>query len=721
VTLRRRRVSGAGLAALLVFTCVPARAADSPAATLVEPGAGLAAALEQYGSVRLRPDADYGAGRATLRLKSGQTLEIAWNARVPALEIPAGVHDVTVTGLSATPGSGADLTFTGGAAETRDVRIVGAAVGSGRHPRILIGAGARVSRLALLNYGGLEVRQHRSGYVRDSTFSRMIGYRPGPLLDWTGNVAEPSSGNAFLGIAAITPGFGARWRRPGDLWLLALDCESWNGGGNGWRSCFTVEDSPRVVSIGLSGGTVYPAASGPIATFRHVQSVLSWFQNGHGGQLTTGDVIVEGVDEYVTVQRFSGTRQGGDAVGLRGDVLAIGPGVTPAGRLPSRTTLDAVERFGEARMPFFAAFPVLRAPRGPAPATPLADAGDAARTIQAQIDLRGVAHLGPGRYLLARPLRLGSATRVEGIVADGDGGVELVAAGAFPIITGRGDFGSDGTKGADTPIMVHFVLSGLRLIGGTEGIRWSGESGNLGPAAQIAYSDVSDVEWQGQSVAAVSITGIFGIDNVAWRRITMRNVPVGFYGRGTGTTAGMNYADKQYFLEAQFENVRGAVWDWRSDRPSGGEIWQDSYFRGVGQLSSTRAAMGLAWVNSVFEDLGESTAIQVADGDGRTQSGYFSLVHCEFRGTGPAVVSDTQSDRLGTIALWTNFAQKRGRLTPADGLQGFSAWSSRVSGGAVPGALYEGVLVRSSLSAELSGTMVLGGGRRVALDDVFKP
>jgi hypothetical protein len=687
--------------------------AHSTAAVTVEPGADLAQALRTFGSIRLRSDASYVRGGGVLRLASGQSLEAGWNTRLPVIEIPAGTHDVALVGLGGLASRGVDVVFTGGAAVTGDVRIVGAAAGPAAHPKIRIDAGARIERLTIANYGGLEVLQGRSGYVRDSTFSRLIGYRPGSIIDWRGNDAEPSRGNVFLGIAAITPARGLRWSHAGDLWLFGLDCESWNAGGDGWPSCITVANSPRVVSIGLSGGTAYPKGSGPLATFTHVGTLLSWFRSGHGGGAGRSDFVFDDVGDLVTLQRHVDSSESTIGDGNRTDILAL---PTRPGWRDSKVSTRDVDRlatWARTPLPSFGSLPVARdgGPRVASNPTATGGESDDGDWIQKAIDERGVVHLPPGRYLLHRPLRMGSRDRPEGLIGAGHELTELVAAGSFPLIAGRGDFGR--RDPARSPVaLVQFVLQGIRLVGGTEGVLWTGEAGNLGPAAQVAHSEFTDVEWLDQTVAAVRVEGIFGIDNVAWRHVAMRGVPVGFLGRGHGTGLGMNYADKQYFLDAQFHDVKGAVWDWVTDRPSGGNVWHDAYFRRVGRLSHTRAAMGLTWINSVFEDLGASTAIAVEDGDGRTRTGYFALLGCEFRGHGPSVVTDTPSDLAGTLMIATKFRQDAGTLVPPTGHQGLSAWGSRISGGAQAGSLFESILMSSTFSRELAGTLVLSAGQR---------
>lgn len=703
-TVTRR--GGRTVTAVAVLAVVGAVFNVRAAPTLVDPGADLQQALGRTHAIRLRPDSDYSGRSGTLRLSSGQSIEVGWNSRLPVIEIPAGTHDIELIGVRGESRRAADVIFSGGSAVSRDIRIVGAAPGAGNHPKIRIAADSRIERLRLYNYGGLEVLQSRSGYVRDSVFSRMVGYRPGPLVDWIGNNQERSWGNSFLGISAITPARGARWVRAGNLWLFGLDCESWNGGGRGWPTCFEVRDSDRVVSIALSGGADGRGASGALAEFRRVGDLLTWYQSGHGGSTAPADIVFEDIGQLTTLQRHIGTTESVVRSVNRTDLLPIPKVEHRTDPSVSRDDMRRLDDWSRVSLPSFGAHPQERiASRVQGRETD----GD---WIQAAIDEHGVAQIPPGRYLLHRSLRVGSALRPEGLVGAGSGLTELVAAGQFPILMGRGDVGR-GVNAFAVPTMIRWVLTGMRLTGGTLGVHWSGEYGNAGPGAQIAYSEFTDLDFSGQSDAAVGVDGIFGLDNNVWRAVVLRDVPVGIRGRGRGTGPGMNYADKQYFLDSQFINVRGAVWDWVADRPSGGNTWQDSFFGHVGGLSHTRAALGLAWINSTFEDVGPSTAISLDDNDGKTRTAYFFLLGCEFRGDGPSVVTDTPSDIAGTLTVATDFRQRHGSLVPTSGHQGLSVWGARVYGPVGVGNLEDALILGSSVKSALAETTVFSSGRRV--------
>jgi hypothetical protein len=60
----------------------------------------------------------------------------------------------------------------------------------------------------------------------------------------------------------------------------------------------------------------------------------------------------------------------------------------------------------------------------------------------------------------------------------------------------------------------------------------------------------------------------------------------------------------------------------------------------------------------------------------------------------------------------TKFRQDAGTLVPPTGHQGLSAWGSRISGGAQAGSLFESILMSSTFSRELAGTLVLSAGQR---------
>ncbi len=679
----------------------------APVHVPVEQKDHLQALLDEHRSIRLDAAADYRRGpRDVLVVASGQTIVGGWNTRVPRIVIPGGVWGVRIASVRSDGWIAPDVEFTGGA-ENHDVEIVGGTGGPGTQIRVRIRDGARIERLSLAEYGGLNVEQATSGYVRDSTFTRLLGYWPGPHVAWRGNTREPSGGNGFLGIASVTPGAPSVWRDAGDLWLVNWDCESWGGNANPIPPCFSIEGATRAVSVGLSGGTAEPRRTGALASFRNVPLLVSWFDAARGGALDGADVLLDGVTTLLRVQPEDYVRirdRRAPASAVRWQLFGAAP--ARGGARSAESGLAAAS--AEQRTAFTAALrsaPTLRAqhkpaarnttdPLGPDWRTDLGKRPDAAAGIQHAIDSDGIARLTPGTYYLDRPLRLGSHRRVEGLVGTGRDQVILVSKGEFPVITGRGDFGRDPRAPADA--LVTLALDGITLYGGTYGIDWSGEPGNLGPAGVIAWSGFNDVVLRRQSVAAVHAAGIGGLDSNLWQHVDILDTPIAFRGDGHGVGAGMTYADKQHFLDCQYQRITDTVWYWTSDRPSGGEVFTDNVYTDVGRVLRTRAANHLLWTNSVFENVTGDVALDTLD-SGSTATYYFTMVDSEWRGRGPRVVTDTQSFEVGTLFVGTTFAQSGGSLVALAGDQSLFAWRSRSNGGAMAGAVRSGLFIDSSL------------------------
>jgi hypothetical protein len=700
------------LACVVLGACVfagrgGAQTADAPLVHVpVANKAKLQSLLDQHRAIRLDAAADYRGGpRDVLTVSSGQTIVGGWNTRVPRVVIPGGVSHVRIVAVRSDGWTAPDIEFTGGAVND-DIEIVGGTGGPGTQIRVAVRDGARVNRLSLSEYGGLTVEQASSGYIHDSTFTRLLGYWPGPHVTWHGNSREPSRGNAFLGLASITPATPSVWRDAGDLWFVNWDCESWSAHGKEIPRCFVLEGATRVVSVGLGGGTATPERSGALASFRDVPLLVNWFPNLRGGALDGADLILDHVGTLITVQPEGGLRVSDTAGSTRWRILDADPA-----RGGARVATSGVANATVAQRAVLAATfagvttpPVRQKPRARAIVDPLgADwtAGigaqpDAAASIQARIDAESVVRLAPGVYYLDRPLRLGNHRRIEGLIGKSRKEVVLVAKGAFPVISGRGDIGRDPHAPKDA--LVTLALEGLTLYGGTHALDWTGERGNLGPGGVVAWSAFEDLALLKQSVAAVHASGIGGLDSNLWRRVDITDTPIAFRGDGTGAGPGMTYADKQHFLDCQYQRIADTVWYWTSDRPSGGAVFADNVYLDVGRATRTRAANHLLWSNSVFENVTGDVALDVTDA-GSTGTYYFTMVDSVWRGRGARVVTDTQSWQVGTLFVDTEFAQSGGSLVAADGEQTLFGWRSRITGSALVGAVHSGVFIDSALGA----------------------
>ena len=679
----RRALRAMAFCLLLACTGMPENSVAAAPTAFLKKGADLQKLLDTTGELWLAPDIDYRSlGGKPLKVPSGAKILSRWNARLPVLVIEGGVHDVWIEGLDGGGGEEPDIVFTGGL-PNRNITIIGGnggRIGIAGRLKVRLEDDSRVEGLDLAEYGALEVLQGTSGYVRHSVFSHALGYRPGSTIWWEGNDDERSADNAFLYIASITPQWRSRWNRAGPLWLVGWDCESWNGSGNGDSNCFEVTNSPSLISMGLSGGTVYTAEGGALANIHQIPLVADFSSRPKGGFRENADLIFDQVGEnfhlfrsdiHVVDRRPIGVRSGffrRQVESLDASKIVDQPSMKMRNLLQSHVfpPLPDATKIGAFASPMTQ--PVAL------PTTGLTTPDmDHAMSLQRLIDRDGVARVSPGIYRLARSLRVGTTNRIEGLVASAPGEVVLVAAGNFPLIQGRTIVGRSRTELGQQAI----VLSGLALVGGSHGILWSAESANVGPGVKVAHSTFENLRFIGQSVAGVAVLGIEGFDSNSWRRVSFEDMPIALMGVGKGGNFGMNYADKQGFMLCSFRNVRDAVWSWDTERPSGGNFWYRSTFDSVGAVSRTRAAYGLTWFSSTFHDVQAARAIDVLD-NGRTETGEFYLISTRWSGRGPNAITDTSSWGQGTYLLGSEFSQQKSRLVGSDAVDMLLSWGNQI-------------------------------------------
>jgi len=666
---------------LLAYAGVAANAAPVSPPAFLKKGANLQKLLDITGELWLAPDIDYRSlGGKPLKVPSGAKILSRWNARLPVLVIEGGVHDVWIEGLDGGGSEEPDIVFTGGV-PNRNITIIGGnggRIGIAGRLKVRLEDDSRVEGLNLAEYGALEVLQGTSGYVHDSVFSHALGYRPGSTIWWEGNEDEPSAGNSFFHISSITPQWKSRWHYAGPLFLVGWDCESWNGNFNGDKNCFEVTNLPSLISIGLSGGTVYGAKNGALAKFEDVPLVVDFSSRPLGGELEHADLIYSKVGDNFAMFRSTFRLKDHFPVGPRTVVPDLSPEKNPAVFDPSEAIRTLLKSQGfpgvlsEAETGF-AAPPFASGILAPVPLAGCSVNNECAAYIQALIDRDGVARLLPGVYKLSRAIKLGSMERIEGVVASAPGEIQLVAAGDFPVVQGRGV--APQLRG--TMQQQSVVLSGVALVGGSYGISWDGRSEYFGPGVTIAASTFEHVRFTRQAVAGVAAIGITGIDSNSWRRVLFQDLPVAWLGIGNGTALGMNYADKQGFMFCSFEDVRDAVWNWGSVRPSGGNFWFRSKFDRVGNVSRTRSAYNLTWIQSTFNDVDADRGFKILD-DGRTETGNFFMVSSRWTGRGPVVVSDTGSGGQTAILLGSELLQSGSRLVGQEKGTTLFIWNSKV-------------------------------------------
>jgi hypothetical protein len=668
---------------VFAYFAMPTSSAVAAPPAFLKRGTDLQKVLDTTGELRLAPDIDYRGFRGKpLKVPSRAKILSRWNARLPVLVIEGGVHDVWIEGLDGGGSEEPDIVFTGGM-PNRNITIIGGnggRLGIAGRLKVRLEDDSRIEGMDLAEYGALEVLQGTSGYVRNSVFSHALGYRLGSTIWWEGNEDELSAGNSFFHISSITPQWKSRWHYAGPLLLVGWDCESWNGRAKGDANCFEVAHSPSLISMGLSGGTVYNSAGGALAIIRDVPLVADFSSRPRGGFRDKADVIFEHIGEnfhlfrsdfHLVEKGLIGARSGFFGLHLKPidtSRMSVGPSVQMRNLLQSYSFPPVAESLatGAFAAPMTALSSLSVGVAG-------AVVADQSALLQDLIDREGVARVPPGVYRLSHSLRIGSPQRIEGLVASAPGEVVLIASGNFPVIQGR-EFKSLTSDGLAQQSV---VLSGLALVGGSHGIYWSAERGNIGPGMKVAASTFESLRFIGQSVAGVAAIGIEGIDSNSWRRVSFEDMPVALLGVGKGGTLGMNYADKQGFMFCSFRNVRDAVWSWDSERPSGGNFWYRSAFEDVGHVSVTRAGYNLIWYASTFNDVRADTAVKMLD-NGTTTTGDFYVISSRWSGIGPAILTDTSSWGVGTYLLGSEFRLGQTRLVESKDDAMLLSWGSRV-------------------------------------------
>ena len=676
-----RAVQTIAFGVLLACVGLSANSAAVVPPAFLKKGTDLQKQLDNTGELWLAPDIDYRSWRSKpLKVPSGAKILSRWNARLPVLVIEGGVHDVWIEGLDGGGAEEPDIVFTGGP-PNRNITIIGGSGGrlglSGRL-KVRLEDDSRVEDFDLAEYGALEVLQGGSGYVRRSTFSHALGYRPGSTIWWEGNESEPSSENVFLHISSITPRWKSLWNHAGPLALLVWDCESWNGNLNGDKNCFEVTDSPSLVSMGLSGGTVYGARNGALAALRNLPLMADFSSRPLGGALENADLLFSNVGDSFGFFRYPFRLQDRLPIGRRESALSF---------FSEKKTTSGDPSYEINSLLINQRFPKIISISETGAAAPPFNVGelasnseakcsvnnDCTKYIQSMIDRDGIAKLPSGVYKIERSLRLGSVGRIEGVVSVDRGDVQLIASANFPIIQGRGV----SPKMRENMQQQSVVLSGVTLVGGSYGVSWDGRAENFGPGVTIAGSMFEHVSFVGQSTAGVAALGITGLDSNSWRRIRFENLPVAWLGIGKGMNLGMNYADKQGFIFTTFRNVHEVVWSWASDRSSGGNFWYRSKFEHVGNISRTRSAYNLTWFQSTFHDVYADRGFKILD-DGRTETGNFFVVSSRWTGNGPVVVSDTGSGGQSAVFLGSDLLQSGSRLVERRSDTTLFIWGSKV-------------------------------------------
>lgn len=670
--------------------------------------------LDANGQIRLRPNTDYKTGGLSkLTLSSNQRIVGGgYNTQVPPIEIASGADNVYIEGVwvaSAQNWSAPDVTLLGG--EQNDITIIGGTyLAGGYNLKVKIAAGAQVNRLKTYHIGGLYVDHGTSGYVRDSVFSFIDAYWLGQAtglgsVTWTGNATTPASGNVFLDLILLGPRYAATFTDAGDLHFIVANAENNNNGGTGDTRAFVIDGSTKVWLHGTGGGpATQPAESG--AVFRLVDTTSAvWFgdRSASGDLDSSKELIFDNVNT-TALQQFASTTATSYANTPAGQVKAIasspyasfaeatvdGSNVSGGVTAAQKSALTAAY-LGTAKTtaPTKPTERAISDVLGASWASGIGSQPDSSGMIQTCVDTNGVCVLEQGIYYIGTPIKVGNSTTLQGIVGPPEG-TYLVAKGSNAIIQGRGDYAGGAS--------VEIVLQGLTLYGGTYGIYFSNDSGNLGAGGQISYSHFQDLRFLKQTTAGAAFVNTYGVDNNTWLRPTFYSLPIALYGDNNAASGdGMNYMDKQHFIDAQAIDITDTFWSWDSRRASGENIFEDSYFDNIPKLAYMGSTVDTIWANNTFKDITGAIAVDF-DSQGGTRSGLYQFfIDNKWQGTGPTVVYDTMTSNIGVVSMDEEFAQTGGTLVLGTGTQTLHCINSEITGTATAGGIDHGTLANCDL------------------------
>jgi len=670
--------------------------------------------LDANGSIRLRPNTDYKTGGlAKLTLSSNQKIVGGgYNTRVPPIEIASGADNVYIEGVwvnSSQNWSSPDVTLLGG--EQNDITIIGGTYAAGGHNlKVKIASGAQVNRLKTYHIGGLLVDHGASGYVRDSVFSFIDAYWLGAStgqgsVSWTGNATTPARGNVFLNLILLGPKYAATFTDAGDLYFISANTENNNSDGAGDTRGFIIDGSTKVWLLGTGGGpATQQAASGAVWNLKDTISAV-WFgdRSASGDLDDDNEIIFDNVATTAIQQHKSSTTTSytNDPVGQVKAIASspyasfaeatidgsnVSGGVTAAQKNALMAAYLGTEKTTSPTKPTERTISDML---GASWATGIESKFDSSGTIQACVDANNICVLEQGIYYIGTPIKIGASGVVQGIVGPPEG-TYLVAKGSNAIIQGRGDLAGGVSR--------QIVLQGLTLYGGTKGIYFSNDSGNLGAGGQISYSHFQDLRFLKQTEAGADFKNIYGVDNNTWLRVTFYNMPIAIQGDNNANSGdGMNYMDKQHFIDAQAIDISDTFWSWDSSRASGENVFEDSYFENIPKLAYMGSTVDTIWSNNTFKDITGAIAVDF-DSQGGTRSALYQFfVDNKWQGTGPTVVYDTMVSNIGVVSLDEEFAQTGGTLVAAAGTQTLHCINSRITGSATAGGIDHGTLANCNL------------------------
>jgi hypothetical protein len=633
----------------------------------------LQAVINASGStgVSLDPSMDY----STLTTGAAQNLTLpsntqlyAVNSRIGSITIPAGAHDIYISGVSS-----GTMTLQAGSAINRLIlnRV---------NYFTLQGTGCRVDELTWFDAFNTNISLDCSsgGYVRNFRVIRDCNQNNTQPFALIGNSAEPSYGNIIVVGVYLTGGSpqGPRVQLTNvNEWLsLQMGAESYYAPQNPWFSPMGVKAVRAIGTNGLVQADHCWVTNSPDVLL--VNDVLTTFNGQTATTTTTDHVFLAGVKSKVAISVPYPPQQWNPATtygqynqvyyGANGRYTSTSANNT--GNVPSATSafwspqtyigwddeddnvLSQVSRAtlfddqttiaktininGTNAPPSItqAAAQTLRATAAapntglipwnpPSYATPPSSFSSlpvqtmTAAQIQAQLDdlsLSGAVVLPAGIYTLSQPLLLGTRSDGTRRILIGAGKSQTVLRAA---LTSQ-DLIQEHNDGN--------LISSIDLIDLTlQGGRWGINLFSImvsGDWAQRIYNDslMSSVCIRDMSAGGVQLQNIYGMDNNAFQDVDFVNCPIGWQQLGgTGDSSGNNwtYMDKNLFLGCQWIGCGAALNLVQGNRPSNVNNFLECLFSGstTGVLTNG-AQVGLLFTNcDLVNNAGNPTIYNYGD------------------------------------------------------------------------------------------------------------
>jgi hypothetical protein len=670
--------------------------------------------LANYGSVVLQDNGNYQTnGPPSITMQSGW--QIYGNALLPPIYFPNGlITDVVIDGIAGSSGTyGWDIIFSPGCLAW-NIKIVGCSVVGELYyglPGILVSAGAYVDLCNFVEIGALTVACSVSGAVTRSTVRRFLGRGGASYVSWTGNSTTPCYGNAFCCLLSINTAIAqpSTFTNAGDLWLFIPNSETWLGSGT-LVPGMTIIGSTRVYFAGEGGGT-NAGNDGPIVSVANATSLVSYENNGNGlpGN-ADGDWLLSNVVTYARMQGQAGTIYTdtnlpatnyrltvcdptpiGTGNFINGANVTGGLNALQQAALMNALIPPVVDTNGPAK-------PILRTLFDPlaaqgagwnAYAATQPDSGPALQALLNAAAAYALAHsvnnpvpLPGGLYFLkSGALTIsGSTGYQQGFISSDGNQIYLIqtnpAADVIDYIA------------PNTSVDINIKMTRVTFYGGRYGMY----TDNVLGGSIIAASVFRYVQFFKQSVAAFGWINAQAIDSNFWCHCDFAWMPSVYVATTNGP---LNYADKQFWYDCQFQFIANDVWGWQVNRACNNAYFSTCYFYQVGQVTNVGGALNTMHENCVFD------TVTGARGFNTTNGYNVSAIEldCIWQGPGPTAVAGSLGDGGAYMHFDTQFNQTGGTIQAADGVGHVMGHGCVIGGTATLGTVNYGMLVNCNLGA----------------------